>query len=102
MSTKMYKRELNKVQEQIDNVQEQFVNGLVSELEKIDAILYILDDYRIKTVAHYKHLVTHDEITGLIKDYNQVWLLDNVRRALLLVDYINKNVNVYIDISTTI
>ena len=97
--SKLYQRELNRVQEQIDVVQEQYVSGLISELEKIDAILLILGEYRLNKIAYYKALVTQDEITGLSKDYSQVDLLDNVRRAILLSDFIDKNVNVYIPLN---
>lgn len=61
--SKLYQRELQKVQDQVDSIQSQFSSGLISELEKVEAILLILDEYRIKTLAHYKHLVTHNPIT---------------------------------------
>lgn len=95
----LYKREVNKVQEQIDSIQEQYVNGLISELEKIDAILLILNQYELDTVKRYKDMVIFDNITGEKQDnYCKIRLLDNVRRALMLVQHINRNVNVYVSI----
>ena len=98
MSTKKYQRELQNVQDKIDHIQSQYASGLISELEKVEAMLFILDEYKIKTLAHYKYLVTHDEITGNPKSYSQVWLLDNVRRALMLIEYVNTHIKTYIDV----
>lgn len=96
--SKLYQRELQKVQDQVDVIQSQFSSGLISELEKVEAILFILDEYKIKTLSHYKHLVTHNPITDESQPYSQVYLLDNVRRALLLVQYVHTNVKCYIEV----
>ena len=96
--SKLYQRDLNKVQEQVDAIQSQFSSGLISELEKVEDILLILNEYKIKTLAHYKHLVTNNPITDESQPYSQVWLLDNVRRALLLIEYVHANVKCYIEV----